>query len=427
MSGDGATSAGKPAGGIYYGWYMVAICMVALMVTTGATVNAFGIYVLPASQEFGLSRANMNTGLILMNAGAAVASLILGRLVDRYPARLIMAVSAWALGGSLIVLGLSRNLWLSAAMLIVPVGLGMTGIGNLTSPALIARWFSVHRGRAMAITMMGMSAATIFVAPPVAWLVDTIGWRHTLIATGVLVAGMVTVVLPLVRNEPGPGDHEPGSKAAAPETTGPSVAVQGVQLSQRQLLAQPHFWGIALSTAFTQAIFMALMVSLVPIGREIGFSTTKAASLISAIGLSAISGKLLVAAFADRIDRVLALTGLYLLMPVACIVMLFAHSYPMLLFACAFIGLASGSTMPLYLALLADRFGPRSFGTGNGMIMFCIAVISAVAVRYSGEVYDRTGGYQLMFYSFIALGVTAALLMLSVRSGGTRTAMMPAE
>ncbi|MDE8653565.1 MFS transporter [Novosphingobium album (ex Liu et al. 2023)] len=414
-------------GRIYYGWIMVAICMFALMLTTGSTMNAFGLYVLPVSEAFGLSRASMNTGLILMNAGSAISALIIGRLIDRYPARLIMGGSGYALGASLVALGLSHNLWLSATILAIPVGLGMTGIGNLTSPTLVARWFTVHRGRALAITMMGMSVATIVVAPPVAWLIDQLGWRHSLITLGIVVAVLITLLLPLVRNGPGPDDHEIADGDAAREAAAAAIAEEDVRLSPRQLLAFPRFWAIGLSTALAMAIFQAMLISLVPIGREIGFSTTKAASLISVIGIAGISGKLMVAWLADRFDRALLLTALYAMLALAGAVMLFADSYPLLVAACLLIGLAAGATMPLYLALLADQFGAKSFGTGNGMITFSIAVISAVAVRYSGEVYDRTGGYDLMFYTFIAIGIASALLMATLRRGAGTPELAPAE
>ncbi|HEX8056228.1 MAG TPA: MFS transporter [Novosphingobium sp.] len=414
-------------GGVYYGWYIVAMSFVALLMTTGTTMNAFGLYVLPASQEFGLSRASMNTGLILMNAGSAIAALVLGRLIDRYPARLIMGLSGLALGGSLIMLGLSHSLWLSALVLLLPTGFGMAGVGNLTSPTLVARWFAARRGRALAITMMGMSAATILVAPPVAMLIDRLGWRTSLIVLGTIVITVVTLLLPMARNAPGPDDHETAGATLAKSGTDTNPEVGDIQLSQQQLLAQPRFWAIGLSTAITQAIFQALIVSLIPIAHGIGFSTTMAAGLISALGLAGISGKVLVATFADRIDRALALTVLYALMPVACLVMHFAHGYSMLVLASALMGLASGATMPLYLALLADRFGARSLGSANGMVMFGIAVIGALAVRYAGEVYDRTGGYDIMFYSFIGLGLVAAGLMFATRANTAGVALVPAE
>ena len=420
-------AANRQRQGVYYGWYIVAMSFVALMLTTGTTMNAFGLYVLPASQEFGLSRASMNTGLILMNAGSAIAALVLGRLIDRYPARLIMGLSGLALGGSLITLGLSHHLWLSALVLLLPTGFGMAGVGNLTSPTLVARWFTARRGRALAITMMGMSAATILVAPPVAMLIDWLGWRPSLVVLGTILVSVITLLLPLVRNAPGPDEHEMTGEAPAKSDTHVSPEVGDIQLSQQQLLTEPRFWAIGLSTATTQAIFQALIVSLIPIAHEIGFSTTMAAGLISALGLAGITGKVLVATFADRIDRTLALTALYSLMPLACLVMHFAHAYSMLILASLLMGLASGATMPLYLALLADRFGARSLGSANGMVMFGMAVIGALAVRYAGEVYDRTGGYDVMFYSFIGLGSVAAGLMFATRSGSVGSALMPAE
>jgi predicted MFS family arabinose efflux permease len=247
------------------------------------------------------------------------------------------------------------------------------------------------------------------------------------VVLGTVVASVVMLLLPLVRNAPGPDDHETTGDAPAKSGNDANPEVGDIQLSQRQLLASPRFWAIGLSTAITQAIFQALIVSLIPIAHEIGFSTTMAAGLISALGVAGITGKVLVATFADRFERVLALTGLYVLMPAACLVMHFAHSYSMLVVASALMGLASGATMPLYLALLAARFGARSLGSANGMVMFGIAVIGAMAVRYAGEVYDRTGGYDIMFYSFVGLGLVAAGLMFTTRAGAAGSALMPAE
>ena len=167
------------AGSIYYGWIMLGICMACLMLTVGTTINAFGLYVVPVSEAYGLSRATMNTGMILLNAGSAVAALLVGRMLDRYSIRLIMGASIWLLAACLIAIGLSHNLWLSIVLISLPVGLAMNGIGMLTAPALIARWFKVHRGKAMVIMVMGMSGGPVLVSPLIAWLIDTIGWRQS--------------------------------------------------------------------------------------------------------------------------------------------------------------------------------------------------------------------------------------------------------
>jgi len=421
-----ATSA-KPARRVYYGWIMVAICMFTLMLTVGMTMNAFGLYVLPVSEAYGLSRASVNTGMILMNAGAAVSALLVGQLLDRYPVRLIMGGSGLILAASLITLGLSRNIWLSAAVISFPVGLAMSGVGTLTAPALVARWFTVHRGRAMGLTMMGMSAGTILIVPQVAWLIDTIGWRYSLVALGCVAGVLISALMPFVRNGPGPDDRETSDSDDGQDPAAQKqVDAAGPALTTRQLLARPAFWAIGLSTAFTMAVFQGILVSLIPIGHGAGFSTTKGATLISGLGIAAVISKMLVAWAGDKFNRPLLLAMLYALMAAASVALLFAHSYPMLLASCALVGVSAGATMPLYLALLADQFGARSFGVANGNITFVIAVISACAVRFSGEVFDRTGGYAVMFYAFIAITVLSACLMLSVRGTGNRAALAPA-
>jgi MFS family permease len=419
---------GSRNGGVYYGWVIVAICMVGLFLSVGATMNAFGLYVLPVSKAFDLSRADMNSGLILMNAGAALAALIVGRLIDRYPSRLVMGGSALILGASLIGIGLSRSVWLSATLVFFCFGLGITGMGTLTAPALVARWFAAHRGRAIAITMMGMSIATISAAPAVAWLIDLIGWRASLVTLGCIVIAPIWLLLPFLRNAPGPADLEPGAGAEAAGADLEEEAETGApQRNARQLLGLPRFWAIAVSTALGIAAFQGIAVSLVPIGREMGFSNTEAASLISVIGVTAITGKALVAWLGDRFDRALVLAGLYAAIALSSAMMLFAGGYPLLAAACALLGLAAGATMPLYLALLADQFGARSMGTANGMITFFMAVIGAGAVRFAGEVYDRTSDYALMFDSFILVGLAAAILMLAVRGPGRAPALAAAE
>jgi MFS family permease len=410
--------------GIYYGWVIVIICMFTLMLTMGTTISAFGLYVLPVSETFGLTRATMNTGLILLNAGGAVAALIVGRLLDRYSVRLIMGASGLILGACLVTLGLSDNIWLSAAVISLPMGFAMSGIGMLTAPALVARWFTVHRGKAMALTMIGMSFGSILIVPPVALLIEALGWRMSLVALGCVVAGLISALLPFVRNSPGPDERE--SATTAPVASQAGGEGGDSTLTTRQLLAQPRFWKIAVSVALPTAAFQGILVSLVPIAQAQGLSTGMAASLISVLGATGIAGKLFVTWASDRFERPHLLAAMFFLGAVACASLLFAGSYPVLLACCALLGLGAGGTMPVYLALLADQFGTRSFGTANGNITFGMAIVGASAVRFSGEVFDRTGSYDVMFYSFIGLCLFAGFLILTLRGGGARPVLAPA-
>lgn len=392
-----------------YGWVIVVIAMIGLMLTIGSTMHAYSLFVVPVSKDLALTRASMNTGLILVNAGAALAALVVGRLIDHYSARLIMAGSGAILAACLITLGLSHSLWLSAAVLSFPVGFAIAGVGTITAPALVARWFTAHRGRAMAITMMGISCGMVVVVPVIASAIANYGWRQSLIGIGSIIGVTLLLLALLVRN--------PSSDTARGAEDG---MLQGQMRPEKRIrepvLTMPRFWGIALSTALATAAVQSMAVSLVPAASDAGIAATKAASLISAIGGAGIVGKLMVAWLGDRFDRALVLAGLYSLISVAGATLLLGHSYDVLLVASVFAGFSAGATIPLYLALLADEFGSHLFGTVNGNMTFISAVLGALAVRLSGEIFDRTGGYAVLFWVLVAAGLVSASLMLLSRN-----------
>jgi sugar phosphate permease len=405
---------GNDVGRIYYGWYVVLMSVLVFMLLVGTTYTAFGLFVVPVSTELGLSRADMNTALILLNLGSAFVAPFIGRMLDRYPARWIMIGSALLMGLSLVTLGLSRSLWLSALVFALPLAIALQGSGTLTMTVLVARWFTAQRGRAMALAVLGMSLAGIVVTPAIGLLIHMEGWRAALITSGCAVSVLLLLTALMVRDRPGPGDVE-GGKPVKATADAPAPAPIGKPAKIGALLRTPHFWTIALGSALALSVGQALAITLAPLALGAGLTMVKATTLISAAGGGAMAGKLSLAVIADRVDRVALLTGLFLLMGVVNAALLSSKSYASLLGCATALGLLSGALTPLFYALLADRFGAASFGTARGLMAPVIAVVSAVGVRFAGEVFDRTGGYDLMFYTFIAAQLLAAAFMFSTR------------
>jgi cyanate permease len=68
--------------------------------------------------------------------------------------------------------------------------------------------------------------------------------------------------------------------------------------------------------------------------------------------------------------------------------------------------------------LIADAFGSASFGTTQGVILLGMTLLSAVAIRFAGEVYDRTGSYAVVLEFFATLSVIAVIGVLMYRRSG---------
>ena len=407
---------------IYFGWYVVAISVLTFMLLIGTTFTAFGLFVVPVSEDLGLSRADMNTALILLNIGNAAVAPVIGRMLDRFPMRRIMIACAVLFGACLVALGLSKSLLLSAFVFALPLAIALQGTGMLTMTVLIARWFQVQRGRAMVLAALGMSLGGILVTPLIGLLIQAEGWRAALITAGCAVTAIMLAAALVVRDRPGPNDVEGGQSAGA----APKPAAIGAPAKMGEILGTGQFWTIAIGSALALAVGQAAMISLAPLALGAGLTIVKATTLISAAGAGAIGGKLVLAAVADRVDRVALLTGLFLLMIGVAAVLVVSKSYFALLGSAAALGVATGAMPPIFYALLADRFGAASFGTVRGLMAPLIAIVSAIAVRFAGEVYDRTGDYDVMFYTFIVAQLIAAAVMFSTRFFG-RPAMASVE
>jgi len=416
--------------GIYFGWYVVAATIVIYALVLGSTFASFGLYILPVSQEFGLSRADINTGLIVLNLGNATLAPVIGRLLDTVSARKLMIASSLMFAGSMTVISQSQSLWLDAALIAVPVAAGVLGGGTISVSILLARWFTVYRGRAMALAALGMSLGGIVVAPVIGKLIELQGWRFSVLVTGAG-AGLVMALLAfLMRDRPGPDDIEapglvqqpvPELAGEAPQPDAEPEPVTASAPSALTILRMPLFWVLAIGIAFGSSVGQGLTVSLVPIALEAGLTTMQGAVLISASGISGIVAMLALAAWGDRIDRTLLLSLVLVSCLVPCALLLVAKSYIALVLTALVLGFALAALAPIYIALMADRFGLAAFGTVRGLLVPVMSLFGAASVRFIGEVYDRTGGYEVGLWTYFALMALAAGMVLSTRPRKART------
>jgi MFS family permease len=408
---------------VYYGWYLVAASALVYVVAVGATMGVYGLYVLPVSAELKLSRADMNTGLILINLGAAALAPFIGRLLDWFPVRRVMTFCALVFGASLTTLGLSHSLWLSAAVLAVAAPTAYLGAGSLSATVILARWFTANRGRAMALAGLGIFLGPLLLAPAVGFMIETWGWRTSLLVTGAVLTALLLPLGFVIRERPGADDIEPSARAVAPAAAGGDAARP---LTASEILRRPAFWTVALSVSLSMGVAQTLIVTLVPLARQSGLTMMQATSLISTMGVGAIVTTLLLAVIADRIDRVLILAMLFILGALVNAALLSGEGYPLLLACAAVLGAITGMVTPVFYALLADIFGTTSFGTVRGLSFFVLAAVAMVGIRFAGEVFDRTGTYRMVFNVGVATDLLAAALVFATRFTA-RPAVAPAR
>lgn len=129
------------------------------------------------------------------------------------------------------------------------------------------------------------------------------------------------------------------------------------------------------------------------------------------IALFNVFGSILAGFFGSRFPKKYLLTILYTLRAVTILIFIMVPiSISSVMLFSVMMGLLWLSTVPLTSGLVATIFGTRYMGTLFGIVFFSHQLGSFLGVWLGGYVFDATGSYELVWWSGIVLGLTAAIL-----------------
>ncbi len=407
----------RPLPRIYSGWGVLAGSFICSALVMGFSVYIFGMFVVPVTEEFGISRANFNNGMIAFMIGTAVVAPLVGQMLDRFSARRVILVGGLCFGIAMMLVSRLDNLWLMLALLGGPLTFGASACGTLACNTVVVRWFRARRGRALGIAALSTSVGGFLSQPLTAFLIEGLGWRNALFTIGLAATvGVLLMAIFVIRDRP--AGTEPGHDlefSSNQTADGGEPAKEERSWGGRELIRSRNFWLVALGIGTLFAVDQAVLVSQVAYFQDIGYELRVVAVLVSVKTISAIAGKILVGYLADKVD--LRLVFLYVAGSNATLLTIYIlqPSFWFLLASTALFGVAVGGVLPVWSTILAWLFGSRSYGTVMGLMAIIMQPFAIVALRFIGEVHDRTGTYVPAFAVFIGLVIGAMLLISRVR------------
>ena len=147
-------------------------------------VFTFGVFLKPIAAEFGWSREAVSGAFAFAALAVAVCSPLVGKLVDRFGARRVIAPCVAVFGVTFASLSILPPRLPALYATFVVLGIVGNGTAQLAHARMVASWFVDRRGLAMALLMMG-SAVGALVWPPVAQgLIAAFGWRAAAASLG---------------------------------------------------------------------------------------------------------------------------------------------------------------------------------------------------------------------------------------------------
>jgi MFS family permease len=379
---------------LFYGWIVVATAFLVLFMAYG-TQYAFGVFFAALVEEFGWSRASLSGVFSLYALVYSLFALGSGRLTDRWGPRAVISIGGALLGIGLMLMSRVTALWQPYLLYGTVAALGMS-TAYVPCNATVAKWFTRRRGIAVGLASAGGSLGT-FALPPVAHLmVSALGWREAYVVFGAAVLLTLNALALLMRRDPEAmglvPDGVPAGRAPARSGAHPSG------WTVAQALRTRAFWMLyGLFAATWTPVFIPL-VHLVPMARGFGVPPFLAATLVSAVGVAAMAGRLVMGAASDRIGRRGALAVALVLQVLAFAGFAWSRELPALYAASLLFGFSYGAASTLFTPTVAEFFGREHAASLAGLLFALAGSMAACGPFAAGFIYDRAGDYRLAWW-----------------------------
>src|SRR6185437_11760633 len=169
-------SPAMPQARFHYGWVVVAVTFVVILITAGVRA-APGVLIVPLEEEFHWSRATISfavgVNLLLYGAIGPFAAAVMERFGVRRVMTLAVALTAAAVATS----PMMHAAWQLILLWGVVVGISCGFIGAYLAAFIAARWFRSRQGLVIGILTAGNAAGQLVFLPAMAALVTGFGWR----------------------------------------------------------------------------------------------------------------------------------------------------------------------------------------------------------------------------------------------------------
>jgi MFS family permease len=403
---------------IFYGWYIVGTSMVIHLWMCIVWVYGMQVFFNPIINTFGWSRTALSGAFSLQRLEGSVEAPILGFLLDKFGPRRVIIGGAFVGGFGLIALGFTQTIW----MFYLGVLLAATGTGaciGQTRTWVIVQWFRRLRGRALGIGACG----AVFSGPLLVitlFLVENIGWRASFVVTGISTWILIIPLSMVFRTRPEEygqlpdGDIPHSEENISGSRKSPSTQGSNIQhsLSVSQALKTRSFWALTVVFGASTMGTSALGVHQIPYFESIGFNATQAVSVLGFYTVFSALGRLGAGWAMDFFNMRMVMASLLILQALSFFILANITEYWQIIPFSLFYGIAFGGFNPGRGAVISAFFGPRNFGTIQGLT-HTVTVISGMAGPIlMGLAYDLTESYSIAVY-FIAV-LTASAIPLAI-------------
>ena len=431
----------------FRGWRVVGGAAGIQFLQAALMHQSFGAYIALLGAEKGWSKTSLSGAAALQSAESALLGPAIGWIVDRFGARGMVRIGILVFGLGMMALSQVQTIGALYAVVLL-IALGTSGGGYFPLTVAVVQWFNRQRARALSAMSMGMAAGGMMV-PLVAWSMQTWGWRHAALGSGLIIILVGWPLASLIHSKPEdvgetadglPREGAPAATESVATATGtataagasvaagadthavaaaasplPAAAVQR-EFTAREALRTQAFWMIGLGHALALLVVTSVNVhAITHMHESLGYSVAQASLFITLMTVAQAAGVAIGLWIGDRYDK-RHVSASTMLMHGGGLLMLTYATGPAMLATFAIVhGIGWGLRGPFMQAIRAEYFGRNAIGLIMGLSTLVLALGQIGGPMIAGMLADATGNYRVGFTSIALMAGLGAVFFLMAR------------
>ena len=367
--------------------------------------------------EYGWSTASIALTMVVGGIGGGAIATFVGPIADRYGPRMLLFGSVGIVAGLLVGLGFISELW--QFLLLWGLGRGITvAVIDIAVIVVIANWFIRRRGSAMGMTMVGTRSGMMIFPLVITAGIWLGGLREAFLLMALLVI-LIGLLPPLImrRRPEDVGLRPDGQRPGASVSTGGSQSLleSDPDWTVREAIRTRAFWLLLFGTTMLMTVGGSVNFTFVSHMTQNGIDADTARSALALWAGMGIIGGVVGGELRQRLAVRYALPLVICVTTSALVWFVMTDTIWMAFVFAIWHGLAFGAQLPLNRISFPDYFGRYSVGRIRSVTAPPQLLLNAFGPFVSGLVIDSRGSYDLIYFVFIGLLLTAAISVLLAR------------
>ena len=421
-------------GKIFYGYAIMVSCIIMLIVGTGIIVNTVNQFVLPITEQTGMSRAAFTLYTSFQNIALMLTVPFLSKIYSKIKPKLMTIIGFVVMCAAYCLLSQCTQAW-QFYVCGVFIGFGLAFVSTTTVGVLINNWFIKNKGTVMGIAMAGSGFGSMIFNPIAQQLIGSMGYQTAYLVLGVIMFICFIPALAIYTFKPEDKglvplgyEEKQAELAAKAEGAGDDAAEKKTVVLEgytyKDAIRSPKFYILAFViiclSGMSMGTFQQLSAYLVGTGYEKVF----AASVVSAVSLFLMFGKFIWGFLRDRIGMKATFVIALSIFVVQYILLLFVGTNPALCYVHAVLFGLSFATPTMFAALLVNAaFGEKEYTRIYSTMQFFFYFGPIICNPLTGAIFDMTGAYTMAFIIYaVCIFICQIVGLVLLRGKGKKAA-----